>query len=60
MYNAMNEKMINRAFVIGITVLFCLAFLQLTFTGFPFAGVACLICATGTLAVGISEERRSK
>lgn len=56
----MNEKMINRAFVIGITVLFCLAFLQLTFTGFPFAGVACLICATGTLAVGISEEKRSK
>lgn len=56
----MNEKMINRAFIIGIIVLFCLAFLQLTMTGFPFAGIACLICATAVLAVGISEERRVK
>ena len=56
----MNEKMINRAFIIGIIVLFCLAFLQLTLTGFPFAGMSCLCCAVAVLFVAKSEERKSK
>jgi 1,4-dihydroxy-2-naphthoate octaprenyltransferase len=60
MYNIMNEKMINRAFVIGIIVLFCLAFVQLSITGFPFAGVSCLCCAVAVLFVAKSEEKRVK
>lgn len=56
----MNEKMINRAFIIGIIVLFCLAFVQLSITGFPFAGMACLCCAVAVLFVAKSEEKRVK
>jgi hypothetical protein len=54
----MNDKIINRAFVIGITVLFALAFVQLTLTGYPFAGVSCLLCATAVVFVAKAEERR--
>jgi uncharacterized protein (DUF486 family) len=54
----MNDKMINRVFVIGITVLFALAFLQLSLTGHPFAGMSCLLCATVVVFIARAEERR--
>ena len=56
----MNEKIIDKAFVIGITVLFALAFVQLTLTGYPFAGVSCLLCATAVVFVAKAEEKRIK
>jgi uncharacterized protein (DUF486 family) len=54
----MNDKMINRVFVIGITVLFALAFLQLSLTGHPFAGMSCLLVATVVVFIARAEERR--
>lgn len=54
----MNDKMINRVFVIGITVLLALAFVQLTVTGYPFAGVSCLLVATAIVFVAKAEERK--
>ncbi len=56
----MNEKIVNKAFVIGITVLFALAFVQLTLTGFPFAGTGCLMCAVAVVFVAKAEEKRVK
>jgi uncharacterized protein (DUF486 family) len=56
----MNERMINRVFVIGITVLFALAFLQLTLTGHPFAGMSCLLCGTAVVFIAKAEEERVK
>jgi hypothetical protein len=56
----MNEKLINRIFVIGITVLLSLAFVQLTVRGFPFAGMGCLMAAVAVLFVAKAEEKRSK
>jgi uncharacterized protein (DUF486 family) len=58
MLNIMDDKMINRVFVIGITVLFALAFLQLSLTGHPFAGMSCLLVATVVVFIARAEERR--
>jgi uncharacterized membrane protein YccC len=54
----MDDKMINRAFVIGITVLLALAFVQLSLTEHPFAGVCCLLVATVVVFIARAEERR--
>ena len=56
----MNEKIINRVFVIGITVLFALAFVQLSVSGFKFAGITCLMCGIATFLVGKEEIDNSK
>jgi uncharacterized membrane protein YccC len=56
----MNEKIINRVFVTGVAILFALAFVQLSLTGYPFAGVCCLACATAVLFVAKAEEQRVK
>jgi hypothetical protein len=56
----MNEKIVNRVFIIGIIVLLALAFVQLSITGFPFAGVGCLMAAVAVLFVAKAEEKRVK
>ncbi len=56
----MSEKTINKVFVIGITVLFALAFVQLSISGFQFAGITCLACGVATLLVGKEEIDSSK
>jgi hypothetical protein len=54
----MDDSKINKIFVTVTVLLFCLAFLQLAFTGFPFAAVTCLAGATLTLCAYVSEQRR--
>lgn len=47
--------MVDKVFTIVIVTLLCLAFLQLTLTGFPFAGSACLLVALAFVLVAKSE-----
>jgi hypothetical protein len=51
---------IDKVFTIVTVTLLCLAFLQLTSTGFPFAGVSCLLVALGFILVARSEWNRTK
>jgi hypothetical protein len=56
----MSQKTINKVFVTVVTVLFALAFVQLSITGFQFAGITCLACGVATLLVGKEEIDSSK
>jgi len=56
----MNEKIINRVFVTGVAILFALVFVQLSVTGYPFAGICCLASAIAVVIVAKAEEERVK
>jgi membrane-bound ClpP family serine protease len=47
-------------FVTVVTILFALAFVQLSVSGFQFAGITCLACGVATLLVGKEEIDSSK